>query len=210
MAPTARYATTLLCLLVSAYAAFVYGVLPFGSLVHPDMREAFQANALAIRMHVFASLAALALGPLQFSERLRRARPRLHRIAGRLYLGIGVGVGGLSALYLSQHAHGGAIGRAGFALLALAWLYTGLQGYRAIRRGDVAAHREWMSRNFALTFAAVTLRLYLPLSVALGVPFDLAYPAIAWLCWVPNLVAVHLHRRRGRHPWSYGRRRAVL
>jgi hypothetical protein len=34
----------------------------------------------------------------------------------------------------------------------------------------------------------VTLRLYLPLSGAIGIPFDDAYPAIAWLCWVPNLV----------------------
>jgi hypothetical protein len=43
-----------------------------------------------------------------------------------------------------------------------------------------------MVRNFALTFAAVTLRLWLPASVVAGVPFGLAYPAIAWLCWVPN------------------------
>lgn len=45
-----------------------------------------------------------------------------------------------------------------------------------------------MGRNVALTFAAVTLRLYLGPLMALGVPFELAYPAVAWLCWVPNLV----------------------
>jgi hypothetical protein len=44
-----------------------------------------------------------------------------------------------------------------------------------------------MIRNFSLTFAAVTLRIYVPLSIALGIPFEQAYPAIAWLCWVPNL-----------------------
>jgi len=38
-----------------------------------------------------------------------------------------------------------------------------------------------------LTFAAVTLRIYLPLSLAFGVQFATAYPAISWLCWVPNL-----------------------
>jgi hypothetical protein len=46
-----------------------------------------------------------------------------------------------------------------------------------------------MIRSYALCLAAVTLRLYLPLSGAIGIPFDDAYPAIAWLCWVPNLVA---------------------
>jgi uncharacterized membrane protein len=131
---------------------------------------------------------ALVLGPLQFSTRLRSAHPRVHRMSGRLYLGVGVLVGGLAGLYLSLHAHGGLVGRLGFAGLALAWLTTGLLAYRAIRRRDISTHRRWMVRNFALTFAAVTLRLWLPGSVAAGIPFGLAYPAIAWLCWVPNLI----------------------
>jgi len=55
-----------------------------------------------------------------------------------------------------------------------------------------------MVRNFALTFAAVTLRLWLPASIASGVPFELAYPAVAWLCWVPNLLAAELLLRQTR------------
>ena len=39
-----------------------------------------------------------------------------------------------------------------------------------------------------LTFAAVTLRIYLPLSDLVGIDFDVAYPVIAWLCWVPNVI----------------------
>ena len=45
-----------------------------------------------------------------------------------------------------------------------------------------------MVRNFALTFAAVTLRLWLPGMVVGGVPMEIAYPIVAWLCWVPNLI----------------------
>ena len=64
--------------------------------------------------------------------------------------------------------------------------------------GDVAAHQRWMVRSVALTFAAVTLRLCIPLSVVLGLPFEPSYQAIAWLCWVPNLmVAEWACRRRG-------------
>ena len=44
-----------------------------------------------------------------------------------------------------------------------------------------------MLRNFSLSLAAVSLHLYLPLSAVLGIPFESAYPVIAWLCWVPNL-----------------------
>ena len=76
----------------------------------------------------------------------------------------------------------------GFAGLALAWLYTGLRAYLAIRGGEIGEHRKWMVRNFSLTFAAVMLRLYLPLSMLAGVEFIVAYAIIAWLCWIPNLV----------------------
>jgi hypothetical protein len=45
-----------------------------------------------------------------------------------------------------------------------------------------------MIRNFSLTFAAVTLRIYQPSSIISGIDFEVAYPVIAWLCWVPNLL----------------------
>ena len=45
------------------------------------------------------------------------------------------------------------------------------------------------SRNYALTLAAVTLRIELPLlQMAGGMTFDQAYATIAWMCWIPNLV----------------------
>jgi hypothetical protein len=66
----------------------------------------------------------------------------------------------------------------------------------AIRGGKVAEHRKWMFRNFALTFAAVMLRVYLPLSMAARLDFASSYAAIAWLCWVPNLVFAEWWLRR--------------
>jgi uncharacterized membrane protein len=189
----------LLCLAVSAYSAVAYGIIPLASLpLHPDLKASFAANAWGLRLHIFASIAALALGPLQFSTRLRARRPALHRWTGRIYLGIGVAVGGASGLYMAQHAFGGLVPRVGFTLLALAWLYTGLKGYLAIRRRDVASHREWMLRNFALTLAAVTLRIYLPASMASGFAFEASYPVIAWLAWAPNLAVAECWIRSRR------------
>lgn len=173
---------------VAGYAVVAYGLFPLGSLVHPDMQVAFQAHAVGIYTHVYASLVALALGPFQFSSRLRQQNTALHRWSGRLYLSIGVLVGGASGLYMAQFAFGGNVARIGFSLLALSWLFTGLMAYLAIRHRDIANHRRWMVRNFALTFAAVTLRIYLGLSAAAGFTFESSYPVIAWLCWVPNLI----------------------
>ncbi|MCU6340152.1 DUF2306 domain-containing protein, partial [Enterobacter quasiroggenkampii] len=64
---------------------------------------------------------------------------------------------------------------------------------------DLAGHGRWMIRNYALTCAAITLRLYMPLAaIFLGFadPND-TFAVIAWLCWVPNLlIAESLIARR--------------
>jgi hypothetical protein len=53
-----------------------------------------------------------------------------------------------------------------------------------------------MIRSFALTLAAVTLRIYLPLGIMLNHgDFYTPYRAIAWLCWVPNLLLAELWLR---------------
>jgi uncharacterized membrane protein len=173
---------------VAGYVVFAYGLMPLGSLVHPDMKSAFVSHAAGIYVHAFASIAALILGPFQFSASIRRRHPVAHRRSGRLYLAVGVLAGGLSGLYLSQFAFGGPAARLGFAMLAGVWLFTGLRAYLAVRHGAFVEHRKWMVRNFSLTLAAVTLRIYLPLSMALGIEFAHAYPVVAWLCWAPNLV----------------------
>lgn len=177
---------------VAVYGFYAYAFMPIGSVVHPDMKEAFVSNSTAIYIHVFAAVLAMALGPIQFSAGIRQKRPDLHRLSGRIYLGVGVLIGGLAGLYIAQHAHGGVVSQIGFSFLALLWLYTGLRAYLSVRAGDITEHRKWMVRNFSLTLAAVTLRLYVPVSVVAGIEFVVAYQVVAWLCWVPNLLVAEL------------------
>lgn len=186
---------------VAVYAAVAYGFLPLGSLVHPQMKLAFESHEVGIYIHIFTSALALLLGPWQFSAGLRQCYPQGHRWSGRAYLVAGVLPGGLSGLYVAQFAFGGVVSVTGFSLLALMWLASAWLAYLAIRRGDVAAHQRWMLRNFGLTFAAVTLRIYLGSFAAAGVPFEVFYSWLSWLCWVPNLLAVEwLFIRKGmRH-----------
>lgn len=183
---------------VAGYALFAYAYLPLGSLVHPDMKVIFVAHSFGIYTHIFASILALIIGPFQFSERIRQKYTNAHRWMGRIYLSVGVLLGGLSGLYMSQFAYGGLMAQLGFAMLAVFWLMTGFRAYIAIRRGNVVEHRKWMTLNFSLTLAAVSLRIYLPLSMLAGIDFSIAYPIIAWLCWVPNLVFAkwYFHRQQ--------------
>ncbi len=191
-----------LALAVAAYALAAYSFLPLGAALDADMRANFAAHRIAIYTHIFAALLALAIGPLQFLSVLRERHLNMHRWAGRLYLGVGVLVGGIAGLYMSMYAAGGPLARAGFAFLAILWLFTGYRAWCAARAGNICAHRRWMLRDFSLTFAAVTLRLWLPVALLLGVPFSLAYPAIAWLSWVPNLLFAEIFfaRRNLRMP----------
>jgi hypothetical protein len=68
-----------------------------------------------------------------------------------------------------------------------------LKAYTSILKKDVRQHQNWMIRCYSLAFAAVTLRIYLPLSQAvLHADFLTSYRIISWLCWVPNLLAAEI------------------
>ncbi|MFF2371199.1 DUF2306 domain-containing protein [Agromyces sp. NPDC058110] len=163
---------------------------------------------VAFYAHIVAGGLALVIGPLQFWRGLRTRHPRVHRWTGRTYLAA-VGIGGLAALVIAPVNDAGLVGLFGFGGLGVVWLLTGSLAYRSIRRGNVASHRAWMMRNFALTYAAVTLRIWIPLLIVLQLPFlggDVdfdtvfanAYAAVPFLCWLPNLVVAEwLIARRG-------------
>lgn len=163
----------------------------------PQQRAVYIANTTAIVAHIVGGMVALLLGPIQFVPAVRRRWPRVHRWLGRGYLA-GIGLGGVAGLWMAHLAYGGPVAQLGFAALALAWLTTSFQALARIRAGDVAAHRAWMVRSFALTFAAVMLRLELPLLAAAGLSFEVAYATVAWSCWLPSLLVVELVLARGR------------
>lgn len=139
--------------------------------------------------HVILGSIALASGSTQFFSHIRTTWPALHRWFGRLYVAA-VGIAGLSGLMIAPSVPGGPISTVGFGLLALLWLAATAQAFNHARARRIDAHRRWMIRSFALTFAAVTLRLYLPMFFAGGIGYDAAAPWLAWMCWVPNLLVV--------------------
>ena len=194
---TAKIARALFWFFCLGVAIVSYRILVLGlERGFPDMRQHF-GHAPVIWTHVLAAGAALALMPFQFWQGLRSRRRDLHRWLGRAYV-LAILLGGLSGLYMAFFASTGTIAGAGFFLLALAWLATTGIAFAKVRSGDIAGHRRWMIRSAALTFAAVTLRIYLPVSMVAGLPFEPSYTVIAWACWVPNLIAVELWRRRGQ------------
>lgn len=173
-------------------------------------------------VHAFSGGLTLLLGPFQFLNGLRKRRPTLHRWMGRIYLG-GILLSGLSAFLIAPGMISGLVGEIGLMSLGALWLVTGWKAYASIRAGNVAAHREWMIRSFALTFAAVTLRLWLGILIGTQVPllqtkyagdfealFVEAYRVVMWLCWVPNLIVAEWIIQRRRSPQAATRKNPSL
>ena len=161
-------------------------------------------------IHAFSGGIALLLGPFQFLQKLRDRRPTLHRWMGRIYL-TGILLGGLSAFVIAPGMISGLVGEVGLKSLAILWLWTGSMAYINIRAGNIETHREWMIRNYALTFAAVTLRLWLGMLIGTQIPFletkyagnfDAlfveVYRVVMWLAWGPNLIVAEMLIQRRR------------
>ncbi len=145
--------------------------------------------------HVVFGAVALLIGPLQFARGLRERFPRVHRVLGSISVGAIV-IAAIAGVVISPLTSAGFVGALGFATMGVLWATFALLGLRAILRRDVRAHREWMTRTFALTYAAVTLRLWVPILMVVfiaigsdpGAAFVQAYAIVPFLCWVPNLI----------------------
>ncbi len=156
----------LLCLGIAAYSARY--------LLHPPRTP---AEALGnprgvpwLLIHVAGSVTALLVGSAQLLPALRQGSRAPHRWTGRVYV-LGCLVGGGAGLVLVPESYAGPIASAGFGSLAIIWIATTLLGWRAAVQGRLVEHRRWMIRSWALTLAAVTLRLYLPLVMVFELPF---------------------------------------
>ncbi|MEK3885729.1 DUF2306 domain-containing protein [Paenibacillus sp. PL2-23] len=198
-------AMTVLAILVSGYAVVQYYVLDAEKAGFVLQKlEAQQLERIWYGMlyaHIAGSVTALLLGSINMLKSVRERRPKLHRIMGRVYMA-GIVLGGLSGAYLAFQATGGAVSTAGFLVLSIVWLLSGFWAVKTIRAKQAAQHRRWMIRNYALTLAAVSLRLWLALFVlAFGEEnFVTSYTIISWLSWVPNALAAEWYIRR----WGRG------
>lgn len=165
----------------------------------PDMGVHIDAARWAFLAHIAAAPIALAIAVFQLMPRLRARRIGLHRWMGRTYA-VAIAFGGVGALVMAPSAHGGPVAVMGFGLLAVLWLGVTAAGVLAARAGNLAQHRRWMIRSFALTFAAVTLRLELFPMIAAGMEYVDAIRILSWLAWVPNLLVAEWVLMRAARP----------
>lgn len=157
-------------------------------------------------LHIVSALVFTVLGAFQFVPGTRRARPRWHRTSGRLVAAAGLLAAG-SGLWLTvviTDADSGLLTALRTAA-GTAWAVSIALGVAAVLRRDLARHRAWMLRGYALgAGAGTTVLTTLAWLLVVGQPGETAGALLMGAAWAINLVVAEwVVRRPG------GRRLAV-
>lgn len=154
-------------------------------LSFPDMLGQIEEQRIAFILHVSLAPLALAIGAVQFFPAIRKRKP-LHRWLGRIYAGA-ILISGAAGIIVGLNAAGGLSAQIGFVVLALLWIGVTANAVRHAMARRIGKHRRWMIYSFALTFAGVTLRLWILPFMAMGFSYTEASIYLAWLAWLPNM-----------------------
>lgn len=128
-----------------------------GPALMPD-NPRIDTSPAPVVVHVAGAAVYAVVGAFQFSGRVRRTHIGWHRRAGRVLVAAGLLVAG-SGLWMTlfySGAPGGALLWSVRLVVASAMGICLLLGVAAIRRREVAVHRAWMMRAYALGLGAGT------------------------------------------------------
>lgn len=155
--------------------------------------ERFAADPFVTLLHILPGGLLLIAAPLQFSSRIRNRHIRFHRWSGRVLVGAAV-VSALAGLYFGLLMPYGGLGEAtAITLFGGVLLVSVILAVVAIRRGQVARHREWMIRAFAVALGISTVRVFGTVFDVVLTPAGLSPPALfvlsLWTGWTTTLAA---------------------
>jgi uncharacterized membrane protein len=162
----------------------------------------FAANPIATLLHILPGGILLILAPLQFSLRIRNRHLRFHRWSGRILVLSGL-VSALAGLYFGVLMPYGGLGEVtAIAFFGCLFVVSLVRGFLAIRRHQLASHREWMIRAFAIALGIGTVRLVSgALDIALtpeGLQPTSLFALSLWTGWAVTLGAGELWIRYTR------------
>jgi uncharacterized membrane protein YozB (DUF420 family) len=172
----------------------------------------FTGFPLSLVAHIVGAAVYALVGILQFVPRFRRRHLDWHRRAGRVLAVAGLLVV-LSALWLTLFS--AAQPGTGVLLYVLRLVFGSamaaclLLGFTAIRRHDIAAHRAWMMRAYAIGLAAGTQAFTEPIGGAIFGTGVLRADLAKGAGWVINLAIAEWALRHPAHRPAARRRPAL-
>jgi uncharacterized membrane protein len=156
--------------------------------------DLFARNPVLTLIHIVPGLLFMVLGPLQFSTAIRARHLRWHRWNGRVFVICGLVIG-TSALVMSfgMPAIGGVNQAVATTLFAIFFLFALCKAFWHIRRREIALHRQWMIRAFAVGLAVATIRpivgVFFATSPLTGLRPHEFFGIAFWIGFVLHLIA---------------------
>ena len=184
LAPITRFPWLRPKYLLFAFIGFMYVYVLWNNerfLIHSNDPEWQHIDSFKwiLLPHGLAAACSLFLGPLQFSDRLRKRFAKAHRVMGRFYVA-GVIVGAPIGIYIQYFTERMGTTRS-FTVATLAdagiWIFATFMAMFFILRGKVQLHRQWMTRSFACAIIFLEVR-----TVAGLAHWDKYIEAIVWFC----------------------------
>ena len=165
----------------------------------------------AFFIHVYASMWVLFAGFTQFSKRLQKNQPKIHRTLGYIYVVDVLLITGPAGLVMGFYANGGLWSRIAFVLLAVLWIYFTAMALVKAKQKNFKAHRNYMMRSYALTLSAITLRAWkYGITNTMTLPPMDVYRVVAWVGWVGNLAFAEYWIYRHKRKQTYKKRSSQL
>lgn len=159
--------------------------------------EKVRAAPFAFAVHAFSGGLVLLAGSFQFNRAIRTKHLRIHRTIGVTYV-VGVLAASISGFVTALHFDVSNAAKLSFMVLATLWLGTTLVAVGQILRSDVARHREWMLRSFALSLFFVSFSFWVPTLAQSALPERTAFSIAVTVSWVLNLAVAELWIRTTR------------
>ena len=159
-------------------------------------------NNLFLLGHIIFAIPALLIGPWMFHALWRNRNLWWHRQLGKAYVicCLMSSASGFCLALANPHSIGA---KAGFATLATLWFIFTMKAYYSVRARDFKAHRRWMIRSYALTYAFLMVKalgFMLPYS---QMEISAAITIRSWLCWVPNFLFAEALIRTTNHQGKF-------
>jgi uncharacterized membrane protein len=149
---------TILWVALGITALFVFITSELLLVADYPMYHAYRLQVIADRHllipHTLSGVMALLIGPIQFSSRFRQRHLKLHRVLGRIYV-VSVFIGSFTGIALAA----GRPGLPGTSMQAAAWMVCTVAAFVTARNRQIAVHRQWMARSYAVTFTFVSSRV---------------------------------------------------
>ena len=166
----------------------------------PGTARYFESPA-PIVVHAISSLTYFILGAFQFSPSLRRSKPGWHRRGGYVLIPSGLlcALSGAWMAWFYPPIFGAGTAVATIRIVVATAIAAFIcMGFVKILERNIAAHRAWMMRAYALAIAAGTQPL--TLALILVFPGELGFTLGLAAGWVLNLVVAEWLIRRAARP----------